>query len=179
MSDQREWSLDRLLSELHELKERLGQLIPQEEAALDRVTLMPVEFNRRWWSSRVDVLVQKIKGDYEKYQAQAQEAALYAKFMTVMADIALETGGMEPLPPPDSLKIGISISASGKIEPTWLDDPARQSNMLYITFEHFEETGQRLKRKIRNGRIIPKNEEEIPHLIFALASQPPEKSHRE
>jgi len=176
MSDQREWSLDNLSSELRQLRESLEQIGPLYRVALDSVAYMPVEFGRRWWSSRVDMLMQRVRVDYAKYMAQAQEAGFNVTLMAALVDSILKAGGMEPAAPPASLKVGISISALGKIEPTLLDDPLRQSGVLHITFEHFEATGQRLKREILKGKVIPKNEEEIPGLIFARASQPPGKS---
>ncbi len=68
-----------------------------------------------------------------------------------------------------SIRIGISISALGKIEPALFDDPNRQPDAILITFEEFETVAQRLKGEILKGTIVPKSEGEIPGLIGALA----------
>jgi len=154
----------------------MEQLTPPYRAALERVAQMPVEFDRRWWSSRVDVLIEKVKVGYQNYQAQAQQADLYAKFMTAAIDIALRAGRMEPVPPPDSLRAGISISLSGTIEPALLGDPSRREGVVLLKFEEFEAIARRLKKEILKGTVVPKNEVEIPGLIFTLASQRPGKS---
>jgi hypothetical protein len=83
---------------------------------------------------------------------------------------------MESVPPPDSLRPGISISSPGRIEPTLLDDLSRRPGVLYITFEEFETTAQRVKGEILVGTVRLKNEQDIPGLIFKFASQPREKS---
>jgi len=176
MSNQREWSLDNFLNELRQLRKSLEQLGPSYMAALDRVTQMPVEFDRRWWSSRVDRLTEKVRVDYQKYQAQTERANLLGKFVTSLTDVVLKAGRMEPVPLPNSLKSGISISPFGNIAPTLLNDPSRQSGVLYIKFEEFEAIAQRLKGEILKGAVVPKNEDEIPRLIFRLAAKSPEKS---
>lgn len=169
MSNQRELSLDNYLTKLRELKERLDKLIPPNKAALERLSHMPVEFDRRWWSSRVDVLIEKVKVDYQKYQAKAQEGDFYAKFMTVMLDVALEAGKMEPVPPPDSPRVGISISPSGKIEPDFIDDLQSPQGTVLVSLEDFEAIGRKIKGRISEGTITPKNEVEIPKLIHNYA----------
>ncbi len=125
------------------------------------------------------MLMEKVTVEYQKYQAKAQEAGFYATLMAAAMGSALKAVGMEPVPPPGSLRVGISLSALGKIEPTLLDDPSRQSGLLYIKLEDFEAISKRLKREIMKGMVTPKNEDEIPRLIFALASQLLEKSHGE
>lgn len=179
MSSQREWSLDNLLNQLRELRETLPELRLPYTTALERVAQMPVEFERRWWSSRVDMLVHKLKVDYQKYQAQAGQVDLLAQFMTVAADIALKAGGMEPVPPPDSLQVGISVSVLGKIEPALLDDSWPREGFVLLKFEEFEAIAQGLKEEILKGTVMPKNEEEIPKLLFGLTSKSSEKSHGE
>ena len=169
MSNQSERSLDSLLSELHKLREKAEELAPLYGAMLEKVAQMPADFGRRWWSSRVNVLLQEVEVDYQKYQAQAEKAHLLGGLMTLAADIALKAGKMEPIPPPASLQVGISISPSGKIEPALFDDPNRQPNVIFITFEEFGAIARRLKEEILKGVVMPKKEDEIPKLIYKLA----------
>jgi hypothetical protein len=82
MSNQREKSLLNLLSELGGLKENFERYVPIYTASLVEVALMPVEFGRRWWASRVDALMQRVKIDYEKYQVRVTQANLLGKAMT-------------------------------------------------------------------------------------------------
>lgn len=176
MFNQREKNLYNLLIELRGLKENFERHIPLYTASLDSAALMPVEFGRRCWAYRVDALTQRVKIDYEKYQVRVTQANLLGKAITPLRDGLLKTFGMEPAPPPDSLRPGVSISAPGRIEPTLLDNLSKRTGVLYLTFEEFETTAQRLKGEILRGVVRLKNEQDIPGLIFKFASQPPEES---
>lgn len=76
---------------------------------------------------------------------------------------------MQPVALPPSLRIGISIFPSGKIEPALLDDPYKPPNVILATLEEFETIAQRLKVELLKGTIVLTGEEEIPRLIRALA----------
>ena len=73
---------------------------------------------------------------------------------------------MEPIAPPPSVRIGISISPLGKIEPALFDGPNRQPGVILITLEEFEKIAQRLKGEVLKGTIVPTSEDEIPKLIY-------------
>ena len=171
MSNQREQSFDDFPKEVRELKGKMEQLLPSYLAGLERLSHLPEEFNRRFWASRVEALLAKVKTDYQKYQAQAQKADLLGKFMILGVDVVLKAGGMEPIAPPPSPRIGISISPSGKIEPALFDDPYRQPDVIFITFEEFQAIAQRLNGEILEGTVVPKSEDEIPKLIYDLAAE--------
>jgi hypothetical protein len=173
MSSQRERGLDNLLNEIRELKERIKGTLPSYTASLKELSQLPDEFECRFWASCVEALVQKVKADYQKYQAQAQEADLRGKLLTLGLDIALRVGGMEPIPLPDSLRVGISMRPSDKIVPTLMDDPNRQPDAVFVTYEKFVAIAQRLKDELLKGTIVPASEEEIPRLIHTLALKPP------
>ena len=168
MSNQREWSLSNLLDEIRGLKERMERVFPSYLALLEKTSRLPVEFERGWWTSRVEALLETVRGDYQKYQAQAQKADFISKFMALGIDVALKAGGMQPVASPPSPQIGISISPLSKIEPALLNDPYRQSKVIFITSEEFEAIAHRLKGEILKGTIVPKSEDEIPRLIRAL-----------
>jgi len=163
--------LNNLLGEVHELKDRMEKVFPSYLASLEKTSRLPIEFDRRWWSSRVEALLVKVKTDYQKYQAQAQKADFLGKFMTLAADVALKAGGMEPIAPPASLQVGISISPSGKIQPALIDDPYRRPDVILITFKEFEAIVHRLKSELLKGVIVPVSEDEIPKLIYGLAAE--------
>jgi len=78
---------------------------------------------------------------------------------------------MEPIAPPASLQVGISISPSGKIEPALIDDPYRRPDVILITFKEFEAIVHRLKSELLKGVIVPVSEDEIPKLIYGLAAE--------
>jgi len=85
--------------------------------------------------------------------------------------VHLKAGGMEPIPLPNSLRLGVSISPSGKIVPTLMDDPNRQLDAVIVTYEEFVAVAQRLKDELLKGTLVPSSEDEIPRLIYSLASK--------
>ena len=172
MSNQRVHSLDDLLNEVRQLKEKIKAILPSYTALLKEVPQLPEGFEYRFWASCVEALLEKIKADYQKYHAQAQKVDLMGKLMTMGMNIALKTGGMEPVPPPSSLRVGLSIHPSGKIEPTLMDDPNRQGAIL-VTYEEFTAIAQRLKDELLKGTPVPRSEDEIPGLIHTLALKSP------
>jgi len=147
--------------------------LPSYTASLKRLSQLPEEFERRFWVPCIEALLEKVKVDYQKYQAQAQEADLRGKLLTLGLDIALRVGGMEPIPLPDSLRVGISMRPSGKIAPALMDDPNRQPNAVIVTYEEFVAIAQRLKDGLLKGTIVPTSEDEIPKLIYTLALKSP------
>jgi len=169
MSNHREHNLDNFLGEIRELKERVKAIFPSYTALLKETSQLPEGFEYRFWASCAEALLEKIKVDYQKYQAQAQKADLWGKSVTLMADIVLKAGGMEPMPLPNSLRIGVSIHPSGKIEPALMDDLNKLPDAILVTYEEFLAIAQRLKDKLLNGTIVPTSEDEIPELIHNLA----------
>lgn len=170
MSSQREFSLDNLLAELRQLNERIKGTLPSYITSLKGMSQLPDEFECRFWASCVEALVQKVKADYQKYQTQAQDADLRGKLLTLGLDIALRVGGMEPIPLPDSLRVGISMHPSGKIEPALMDDPNKQPDAVAVIYQEFVAIAQRLKDELLKGTIVPTSEDEIPGLIYHFAS---------
>lgn len=171
MSNQRVHSLDNLLDEIRELKERMKGILPSYTALLKETSQLPEGFEYRFWASRVEALLEKVKADYQKYQAQAQKVDLWGKSVTLMVDIVLKAGGKEPMPLPNSLWTGVSIHPSGKIEPALMDDPNRLPDAILVTYEEFLAIAQRLKDKLLKGAIVPTSEDEIPKLIYGLAAE--------
>ena len=171
MSNQREWSLNNFLGEMRELKERMEKAFPSYLASLKRTSQLPVEFDRRWWASRVEALLEKVRSDYHIYQARAKEADFLGKFMTLGVDIVLKAGGMEPIALPASLQVGVSISLLGKVEPALFDDPNKQPDTILVVFEEFEAIAHRLKGELLKGTIVPMSEDEIPKLVYGLAAE--------
>jgi hypothetical protein len=168
MSTRKERNLDSFLGETHQLKERMKAILPSYTASLKQLSQLPNEFEHKFWVSCVEALLEKVKADYQKYQAQAQKADLWGKFMTLGVDIVLKAGGREPIPLPDSLRVGVSIYPSSKIEPALMGDPNRQGAIL-VTYEEFTAIAQRLKDELLKGTTVPKSEDEIPGLIHTLA----------
>ena len=170
MFNQRERSLDDLLNEVRQLRERIKAILPSYPALLKEVSQLPERFEYGFWVSRVEALLEKVKADYQKYQAQAQKVELWGKSVTLMADIVLKAGGMEPMPLPNPLRIGVSIHPSGKIEPALMDDPNKLPGAILVTYEEFLAIAHRLKDRLLKGTIVPTSEDEIPELIYNLAS---------
>lgn len=173
MFNQRERNLDDLLDEVRQLRERIKGILPSYTGSLKNLPQLPEEFERRFWVSCVEALLEKVKANYQKYQAQAQKVDLMGKLMTMGMNIALKTGGMEPVPPPNSLRLGVSISPSGKMDPAVMDDPNRPQDAVLVTYEEFVAVAQRLKDRLLRGTIMPSSEDEIPRLIHNLALKSP------
>jgi hypothetical protein len=173
MFSQNEHSLDNLLGEVHQLKERIKAILPSYMGSLKELSRLPDEFEGRFWASGVEALVQKVKADYQKYQARAQQANLLGKVMTMVVDIGFQAGGLEPVPLPDSLQVGISMRASGIIAPAIMDDPNKQRDTILVTYEGFVAIAQRLKDRLLQRTIVPTSEDEIPKLVYNLALKPP------
>jgi len=176
MSSQREHSLDSFLNETRELKERMKQTLPSYIASLTEVSSLPQEFERRFWASRLEAMVETVKTDYESFQAQAQKVDFLGKFMTVGIDVVLKAGGMQPVAPPPAMQVGLTISSSGKIEPDWLDNPNREPGAIFVTYNEFMAIAQKFKEKLLKGTIAPTSEEEIPRLVYNLALKSPKNS---
>jgi len=170
MSNQREPSLDNLPDEVRQLKERVKAILPSYTALLKEASQLPERFEYRFWASCVEALLEKVKADYQKYQAQAQKVDLMGKLMSMGMNIALKIGGMEPMPLPNSLRLGVSIYPSGKIEPALMDDPNKLPDAILVTYEEFVGIAQRLKDKLLNGTIVPTSEDEILELMYIEAS---------
>ncbi len=169
MFNQRERSLDDLLDEVRQLRERIKGILPSYTGSLKNLPQLTEEFERRFWVSCVEALFEKVKANYQKYQAQAQKVDLMGKLMTMGMNIALKTGGMEPMPPPNSPRLGVSISPSGKIDPALMDDPNRPPDAVLVTYEEFVAIAQRLKDRLLRGTIMPSSEDEIPNLMYSEA----------
>jgi len=169
MSSQRERSLDNLLNETRELKERIMQTLPSYIASLKELSSLPQEFERRFWASRLDALLETVRADYESFQAEARKVDFLGKFMTMGIDVVLKAGGMQPIAPPPAPQLGVTISSSRKIRPDWLDNPDREPAAIFLTYEQFMATIQKLKEKLLNGSTVPTSEEEIPRLIYSEA----------
>ena len=171
MSNQREHKLDNFLGEIRELKERMRQVFPSYAASLKELSSLPDEFERYFCTSRVEALLQMVKADYDNLQAKAQKVDFVGKFMTIGIDMVLKAGGMEPMPLPNSLRIGVAIHPSGKIEPALMDDPNKLPDAILVTYKEFLAIAQRLKDKLLSGAIVPTSENEIPELIYGLAAK--------
>ena len=111
-----------------------------------------------------------MKVRYQDLEAQAQRADLVGKFMTLGMYVIARTGGTEPVPPPEPVRLGISVSPSGKMEPDWLDNPNRDPKATFMTYEEFVTIAKRLEDKLLRGIIVPSNEDEIPRLMYSEAS---------
>jgi hypothetical protein len=168
MSVQREQSLGNFLSETGQLKETVKAVLPSYAALLKGMSHLPEEFERRFWASCVDALLEKVRGDHQEYQAQTRKARLYGKLITLAADIVLKAGGLEPMPFPDSLRVGISLHSSGEIQPALIDDPIKQPGAIVVTYERFVAIVQKLEDDLLKGTIVPTSEDEIPKLVYDL-----------
>jgi hypothetical protein len=148
----------------------MKQALPSYITSLKELASLPEEFERRFWASRLEALLQAVKTDYESFQAEARKVDFLGKFMTVGIDVVLKAGGMQPIAPPPPPQLGVTISSSGKITPDWIDNPGREPGAIFVTYEEFVAIARRLKDKLLKGTIVPTSEEEIPRLLYDEAS---------
>jgi hypothetical protein len=148
----------------------MEQFLPSYLAGLERLSQLPEEFSHRFWASCLEALLAKVKSDYQKWQGQAQKADLLGKFMTLGVDVVLKAGGMEPIAPPSFPQLGVSISSSGKITPDWMDNPHREPEAIFVTYDELMAIAQRVKDELLKGTVVPTSDEEIPRLIYNKAS---------
>jgi hypothetical protein len=173
MSSQREGSLDNFLGEIRKLKEEMTKVLPTYTSSLKELSSLPAEFERRFWASRVEALLQMVKADYEDFQAKAQKVDLLGKFMTLGIDIVLKAGGMQPVAPPPATQLGVAILPSGEIKPTMLDDQVAQPNAVIVSIDRFEAIARILMDEIMKGKTLPESEEEVPKLVYSLVLKLP------
>ena len=131
---------------------------------------MPQELERRFWASRLEALVEGVQRDYEGFKARMQNLDFFTKLTTAGIDMALNVGGMQSIAPPPSPRPGITISSSDKVGPDWRGNPHREPGAIFLTYEQFMATAEKLKEKLLKGAIEPSSEEEIPRLIYSEAS---------
>lgn len=171
MSSQRRRSLDNLLVETRELKKRIRQVLPSYIASLKELASLPEEFERRFWVSHVEVLLQTVRAEYQGFEVRTRKVEFLGKFMTLGIDAALKAGGMQPISPPPPPQLGVFVSQSGKIEPDWMDNPYREPGAIFVTYEEFVAIARRLKDELPKGTIVPTGEEEIAGLLYGLATR--------
>lgn len=169
MSAQREKNLPDFPAEMREVRVKMEGLLPGYVTALRRVCQIPQEFERRFWVSRVEALVLKVKTDYKKYTSQAMMANLFGKGFEAMANLTLQAIRQPPVAPITPLQTCISIHPSGRIEPALFDSSSAQQDVILLRLEKFEEISRRLEDEIMEGKVVPQSEEEIPELIHRLA----------
>ena len=145
-------------------------VFPQYVASLQRLSEMPGEFGGRYWASKIDSLVEVVKSKHDRYQVEVDRANLFGKLMTPVRDAFLKMGRMQPVPPAAPLENCISISSSGKIELTLRGALPSQPDRVLVTFEEFRGLALKLRQMVIRGDIRPRSEEEIPKLIYELAS---------
>jgi hypothetical protein len=151
MSSQNGCNLNNLLGEVGDLKQKMEQTLPSHTSLLIDIARLPDEFERRFWVSSAEALLKRVKADYDRYQINAQKAELLGKTFTLMADVVLKMRGMQMIPLPEPIQLGISISPSGKIEIDWLDNPDRGHEEIFIRYKEFVAITQMLKDRLLKG----------------------------
>lgn len=175
MSTQKEKNLPDFPAEMRELRVKVESLLPNYLTALRRVCQIPQEFERRFWVSRVEALVRKVKTDYENYTSQALMANLFGKWSEAMVNLTLQAIRQAPVAPITPLQTCISIHPSGRIEPALFDSSSAQQDVILLRLDKFEAISRRLEDEIMEGRVVPQSEEEIPKLIHRLALESPQE----
>ena len=169
MCTQSENRLENLLIESQKLRENLENVFPSYVAALNRLSQVPLEFERRYLVSRVDLFLEKVRSDYEKYQAEVNKANFMGQFMGRAMDTMMRAGRLGSISLPSPIEGCLAIWPSGKIEPTYRGATSAQLEAVLVRFDDFEKLALKLKDEMLKGMITPKSEDEIPNLIGNLA----------
>jgi len=174
MSTQKEPDRSNFPGGVGELRGRMESLFPPYLAELHRLCQMPEEFERRFWVCHVQVLVQKVKADYNNYEFETLKANLMGKMTETMLNVAWQATGQQPMAHTTHLQACVCVYPTGRIHPGLLGDFSQQYGAILIHVEKFEAITQRLEDEIMRGKILPESEDEIPKLIYKLALKPPE-----
>lgn len=168
MCTQSESRLENLLIESQKLRENLEKVFPSYVAALNRLSQVPAEFERGYWVSKVDLLLEKVRGDYEKYQTKVNKANFRGQFMGIAIDTMMRAGRLGSISPPSPLEGCLAIWPSGKIEPTYMGATPEQSEAVLVRFEEFQGAILKLRDRVLKGEVAVSAESEIPGLIRNL-----------
>ncbi|NQT48610.1 MAG: hypothetical protein HQ578_06505 [Chloroflexi bacterium] len=144
-------------------------LFPQYVASLQRLSQMPVEFEGRHWVSQIDLLVDRVRNKHNRYQVEVDRANLFGRLTAPLWDAIPRMVRMQPVPPATPLENCISISSSGKIEPTLRDALHSQPDRVLVTFEEFRTLALKMRQMVIKGDIKVRSEDEIPMLLRGLA----------
>ncbi|MFP3975707.1 MAG: hypothetical protein ACLFVK_05730, partial [Dehalococcoidia bacterium] len=166
MSNQDRDSLQKLLDETGALKQRMEQSLPSYIELLQGVSALPGELSRRYWASCVEALLRDIEPRYHKLEDQARQSYYQARFISLGMSAISRVMGMQPMPPPDQIQVGISLSPSGEIDPDWIDGPEKAPDAIFVGYNQFLAIAQGLKGKLMRGEVTPSSEGEIPKLLY-------------
>jgi len=169
MSNQSQDSLQKLLDEMSQLKQRMAQALPPYIESVRGIGQLPEELTRRYWVSCVDDLVHKIEPKYRELESQTSELYYRASFISLGMSAISRVMGVQPVPPPDQIQVGISLSASGEIEPDCSDNPERAPDAIFVGYNQFMGIVQGLKGKLIRGEVTPSSEGDIAKLLYSEA----------
>lgn len=174
MSYRKELSLEDIARELTLLSQNVESVLASYVVSLRRVSEMPVQFERRCCASWIEVLLEKTRQSYEEMLTRCRMVGFVGDMLTgAMATILRQPMAMSGLEATSLLCLG--IWPSGEIKPVLRDDSLKQSGIVTVRFEEFEQLATRLKNDVLNGKLRPEGEGEIPRLIYdKLAKAKPE-----
>ena len=169
MLNQRERSLDDLLDEVRQLKERIKAILPSYTALLKEISQLPEEFERRYRASWIDELFQKTRKRYEKFLISCGMISLMGTALSNAVAMAMRQPvvGLNQVSTP--IPLYIAIWPSGEINPVLKDDLSRQVEVAAVNFQEFEQICLGLKDDVLKGKLVPEAESDIPRLIYKLA----------
>ena len=167
MLNQRERSLDDLLDEVRQLKERIKAIVPSYTDLLKETSQLPDEFERRYRASWIDELFQKTRKRYEKFLISCGMLSLMGTALSNAVAMGQPVVGLNQVSTP--IPLYIAIWPSGEINPVLKDDLPRQVEVAAVNFQEFEQICLGLKDDVLKGKLVPEAESDIPRLIYKLA----------
>ncbi|RLC61928.1 MAG: hypothetical protein DRI01_07715 [Chloroflexi bacterium] len=165
MSYRKELSLEDIAREFPSISDDMERILATYVSRLRRVLEMPIEFERRCRASWIEVLLEKTRQSYQNVLARCQMFG----FASDMLIGTVATVLRQPLPMPGQKAISLlclGIWPSGDIKPVLRDESLKQSGIVTVSLEQFEEVGGRLKNDVLSGKLRPEREDEIPRLIY-------------
>lgn len=165
MPYRKEFSLDDIVRELPALRERMGKVVPAYVTSLERLSAVPLEFERRCATQWIDALLDRVRQDYQDTLSRCQAVGAFGDVMVrTMAAMTQQPAEMS-LRESVSSWLCIGIWPSGQIKPVLREDSLRQAGVTVIRLPEFEQAVLRLKGEVLSGKVVPKSADEIPRFI--------------
>ena len=133
------------MTETAELRTELEMLIPLYTAALTGLSGKIEEFDNRGCASWIDGLVERVRLEYQRWEAAGQRADIVTMLFTAAANLALMAGRYQPLPQTATPVVAVAILPGREIRPALPSEFAGRKDVPLLTWKEFEAAAGKLK----------------------------------
>jgi hypothetical protein len=162
----KELSLEGIAREVTLLSEKNKGVLSIYVTSLKRISEMPAEFERRCRASWIEVLLEKTRQSYQDILARCKMVGFVGDMLTSTVAMMMRQPVVMSGRDSASSLLCLGIWPSSEVKPVLRDDSLKQSGIVMVTFEEFEQVAVRLKNDVLNGKLRPEREDEIPQLIY-------------